>query len=88
MATWTLEQAKNSFSEVVRRALRHVPQVVERGGRDAVVVIAREDYERLLAPQGLVEFMRGSPLAAAMAAGELDASAFVRDPDFGRDVAL
>lgn len=88
MATWTLEQAKNSFSEVVRRALRHVPQVVERGGRDAVVVIAREDYQRLLAPMGLVDFMRTSPLAAAVAAGDLDPSAFERDRDVGRDVDL
>ena len=57
MAEWTLEQAKNRFSEVVRRALAHEPQVVKRGGRDGVVVVAQEDYERLVAPQGLVGFL-------------------------------
>ena len=45
MDRWTLEKAKNGFSEVVRRALEHRPQLVTRGrrGQDAVVVIARED---------------------------------------------
>jgi prevent-host-death family protein len=31
--TWTLEKAKNEFSEVVRRALAHQPQIVTRGRR-------------------------------------------------------
>ena len=88
MATWTLERAKNQFSEVVRRALKHEPQVVQRGGRDAVVVVARSDYERLLAPAPLVDFMRASPLATAIARGELDENAFVRDGDLGRDIEL
>lgn len=91
---WTLEQAKNGPSEVVRRALDHQPQVVVRGHReeDAVVVIARSDFERLLAPRDLVDFLRASPLAEAIAAGELgDATAddpFARVRDTGRDVAL
>ncbi|MCA1789469.1 MAG: type II toxin-antitoxin system Phd/YefM family antitoxin, partial [Thioalkalivibrio sp.] len=69
MAEWTLEQAKNRFSEVVRLALAHEPQIVRRGGRDGVVVVAQEDYERLIAPQGLVSFLGASPLAAAVAGG-------------------
>ncbi|MGH7717766.1 MAG: type II toxin-antitoxin system prevent-host-death family antitoxin [Gemmatimonadaceae bacterium] len=85
MATWTLEKAKNHFSEVVRRALAHQPQEVTRGGRDAVIVVAKSDYERLLAPVGLVEFMRGSPLVAAVARGEIDLE---RDRDPGRDIDL
>jgi len=92
MDTWTLEKAKNGFSEVVRRALEHRPQLVTRGrrGEDAVVVVAREDYERLLAPRNLVDFLRDSPLAEAVAAGELgDAAApdpFARTRDVGRDI--
>jgi prevent-host-death family protein len=86
MTTWTLERAKNQLSEVVRRALAHQPQLVTRGGRDAVVVLAKDDYERLIAPQSLVEFMQNSPLAAAIAEGELSADVFEREPDFGRDV--
>ena len=86
MTTWTLERAKNQLSEVVRRALAHQPQLVTRGGRDAVVVLAKDDYERLIAPQSLVEFMQNSPLAAAIAEGVLSADVFEREPDFGRDV--
>ena len=88
MTNWTLEKAKNQFSEVVRRALAHQPQLVTRGGRDAVVVLAKEDYERLVAPAGLVAMLRNSPLAAALASGELPADAFERDRDPGRDVQL
>lgn len=88
MAEWTLEQAKNRFSEVVRRALAHEPQLVRRGGRDGVVVVAEEDYDRLIAPLGLVAFVRTSPLAEAMARGQLPPDAFDRDRDPGRDVSL
>jgi len=89
---WTLEKAKNGFSEVVRRALAHQPQVVTRGRdrEEAVVVIARDDYERLFAPANLVDFLRDSPLAEAVAAGEFgDVTAhdpFERSRDLGRDV--
>lgn len=86
MSTWTLEKAKNQLSEVVRRALRHEPQVVTRGRHAAVVVIAREDYERLVAPVNLVDFVRSSPLAAAEPRGQLVPGAFDRSRDMGRDV--
>ena len=43
---WRLADAKNRFSEVVNRALTGDPQVVMRR-RDAVVVVARRDYEKL-----------------------------------------
>jgi prevent-host-death family protein len=43
---WRLADAKNRFSEVVNRALTGDPQVVLRR-RDAVVVIAQRDYEKL-----------------------------------------
>lgn len=88
MTTWTLEKAKNRLSEVVRRALAHEPQLVTRGGRDAVVVLAKEDYERLVAPAGLVDFLQTSPAAAAIAAGELPEDAFLRRRDLPRDIDL
>lgn len=86
MTTWTLERAKNQLSEVVRRALAHEPQLVTRGGHAAVVVLAKADYERLIAPQSLVDFMQNSPLAEAIANGELSADDFEREPDIGRDI--
>ncbi|MEP6620014.1 MAG: type II toxin-antitoxin system Phd/YefM family antitoxin [bacterium] len=92
MRTWTLERAKNGFSEVVRRALDHEPQLVTRGrsGDDAVVVLSRDDYERLVAPADLVDFLSKSPLAEAFAAGEFggEGDPFARRRDLGRDVEL
>jgi len=43
---WRLADAKNRFSELVNRALAGDPQVVLRRN-DAVVVLARRDYEKL-----------------------------------------
>ena len=84
MKSWKLEDAKNGFSEVVRRALAHQPQRVTRGGRDAVIVISAEDYAKLAAPpENLFTFLQRSPLAAAMRDGELD---LTRQRDYGRDI--
>ena len=44
--SWRLADAKNRFSELVNRALTGDPQVVLRR-RDAVVVVAQRDYEKL-----------------------------------------
>ena len=82
MHTWKLEDAKNQFSRVVREALAGEPQRVTRGGRDAVVVLAAEEYERLTRPAlGVVEFLTRSPLADV----ELDLE---RPRDFGREIDL
>lgn len=89
MTRWTLESAKNGFSEVVRRALSDGPQVVVRGRRqeDAVVIVRLRDYEQLVAPRNTVDFLRASPLAAAIAAGSYGSTdPFARDRDMGRDV--
>jgi prevent-host-death family protein len=45
---WTLAEAKNRFSEVVKRALSEGPQRVRRRGEEAVVVVAQEHYDRLI----------------------------------------
>ena len=47
MATWSLQDAKNKFSRVVVEALKGEPQRVTRHGKQAVVVIAAAEYERL-----------------------------------------
>jgi antitoxin Phd len=82
MSTWKLEDAKNQFSRVVREAIAGKPQRVTRGGRDAVVIVSAEEYDRLARPKvDLVDFLRGSPLAKV----ELDLE---RAHDFGREVEL
>lgn len=50
---WTLQDAKNRFSAVVDAALAGVPQEVTRRGKPAVVVLAAQEYQRLL--EGAVE---------------------------------
>lgn len=70
---WKLEGAKNQFSRVVQAALDDGPQVVTRRGEEAVVVVAIAEFRRLAAPkQSLIDFMRQSPLAAALAEGDFD----------------
>lgn len=46
---WTLQDAKNRFSAVVDAALAGQPQEVSRRGKPAVVVLAVEEYQRILA---------------------------------------
>ena len=44
---WQLQEAKQKFSQVVRRALNERPQVVTRHGETVVVVVSAEEYRRL-----------------------------------------
>lgn len=44
---WTLADARERFSELIKRALSEGPQRVHRRGDDAVVVMAEDEYERL-----------------------------------------
>ena len=94
MTNWTLEKAKNGCSVVLRLALAHEPQVGTRGARtqDAVVMIASSDYERLLAPRPLTEYLAASPLAKAVAESafgdHLSCDTFPRGRDLGRDIDL
>lgn len=43
---WSVQDAKNSFSEVVEAA-RRAPQTVTKHGKPAVVVMDVKEYERL-----------------------------------------
>ena len=44
--SWSVQDAKNRFSEVVEAA-RKRPQTVTKHGKPAVVVVAANEYERL-----------------------------------------
>jgi len=71
--TWSVQDAKNRFSEVIDAA-RRKPQTVTKHGKPAVVVVAADEYQRLRTlqqlkapsfaemllamPQGDVEFER------------------------------
>jgi antitoxin Phd len=61
---WTLQDAKNKFSEVVERAQAGEPQRVTKRGRPAVVVVDAAEYERLAARKpvpSLVEVLLNAP---------------------------
>ena len=45
---WQLQQAKQKFSEMIRRALAEGPQTVTRHGDEVVVVLAIDTYRRLV----------------------------------------
>ncbi|HET9284306.1 MAG TPA: type II toxin-antitoxin system Phd/YefM family antitoxin [Candidatus Angelobacter sp.] len=82
---WQLQTAKARFSELFRKARAEGPQWVTRQGKDAVVIVAAEEFQKLKArskqPESLVEFFAKSPLAGA----NLDLD---RTPDYGREIDL
>lgn len=47
---WTLAEAKDQLSEVVRRAARQGPQTISVRGKETAVVLAKDEYDRLRAP--------------------------------------
>jgi len=48
--TWSAAQAKNQFSEVLRRAAEQGPQTISVRGRETAVVLSKEDFEQLSHP--------------------------------------
>jgi antitoxin Phd len=84
-APWQLQTAKARFSEVFRRARSEGPQWITRQGKEAVVMLPAEDFERITGrakqPRSLAQFFAESPLAKA----SIDLE---RTPDYGRKVDL
>lgn len=82
---WQLQTAKAQFSEVFRRARERAPQVVTRQGKEAVVIVALEEFERLTRranqPKNLSRFFAESPLART----SIDLE---RELDYGRTIKL
>ena len=62
MHEWKLQDAKNRFSELVRRAKDEGPQSVTLHGRRAAVVLSAETYDRLTQPlASFTEFLLSGP---------------------------
>jgi prevent-host-death family protein len=81
-AKWQLQDAKNSFSEVVENALSEGPQIITRRGTDTAVVVSFEEWSRLSRSRGrLIDMLRKAPRVP----GGLDVT---RSRDTGRDVDL
>jgi prevent-host-death family protein len=83
--TWQIQTAKARFSEVFRLARTEGPQRITRQGKEGVVMISDEQFDRLTArsrhPKSIVQFFRESPLVGV----ELDLE---RDKDTGREIEL
>jgi prevent-host-death family protein len=47
---WQVQQAKQRFSELLRRTLDEGPQIVTRHGQAVVVMVAVDEYRRLTGP--------------------------------------
>jgi prevent-host-death family protein len=62
---WRLQDAKARLSEVVRQAQQHGPQRVTLHGRDAVVVVRADEFDRMQRP------VSGHDLVTALAASPL-----------------
>ncbi len=61
--TWQLQDAKNRFSEVVKKALANGPQIVTKRGVETVIVLSVKEYRKLKRPKNsLVDFFKDSPL--------------------------
>lgn len=81
-AKWQLQEAKNKFSEVVRKATNEGPQTVTKHGKDSVVIISAEEFKKTQQPNNsLVDFFQQSPLASV----ELDVD---RDKSAARDISI
>ena len=79
---WQLQEAKNKFSHLVDKAHHDGPQIVTRHGKESVVILAIEDYQKLNKPKSdLITFFKNSPLFDSI----ID---LTRDKSSSRDIEL
>ena len=79
LAHWKLEDAKARFSEVVRLASQK-PQLVTVRGKEAAVILALEDYRRLVAQPEEIS------LTDYLATLDFSGIDLEREVDRGRDI--
>ena len=80
---WSVQDAKNRFSEVVEAA-RRAPQTVTKHGKPAVVVVGVAEYDRLRR----LERARAPSFADLLLAMPQDDGEFPRDKVRMRDLEL
>ena len=65
-AEWPVAEAKARFSEMIDRALKEGPQTITRKGKQTVVVVSAEEWQRKTKRTGnLAEFFAASPLRSS-----------------------
>ena len=79
--SWQLQEAKQRFSELVRRTLEEGPQVVSRHGEEVVVVVPAEEFRRMSGEKlDFKEFLLSGP--------DLSVLDLERPKEMPRDVEL
>lgn len=77
---WQVQDAKQRFSELIRRAQTDGAQVVTKHGAEVAVVLGIEDYHRLSGD--------GPDLKAYLLTGPIAELKIVRSPEGPREVDL
>jgi prevent-host-death family protein len=91
MVVWQLQEAKQRFSELVRRAQVDGPQIVTRHGREAVVVIDFSEYRHLTEAEtggDFRAFLLSFPALDGAAAAVFDEVAAERSRQPAREIDL
>jgi prevent-host-death family protein len=82
--SWQLQEAKQKFSELVRRTLEEGPQVITRHGEEVVVVVPVEEFRRMSddgeKKMDFKEFLMSAP--------DLSVLDLKRSKEYPRDIEL
>ncbi len=83
MHTWPLKEARNHLRDVIDRALDQGPQRITRHGKQAMVVVSEEEWNRRTGPrQAFGDRLVESPLTSEERSPRGSASA-IRHDRFG-----
>jgi prevent-host-death family protein len=81
MASWSVQDARSHFSEVLGRARSEGPQAITLHGIEWAVVLAIEEYRSLATRKpNFRDYLLGGP--------KFDDFTIERDTDTGRDIEL
>ena len=89
MQDWQLQEAKNRFSEVVKRARDEGPQIVTVHGQRAAVVVSAQEFDALTKPPvSFVDFLLGETPGQDPWPDDVVEAINDRSTDTGRDIAF
>ncbi len=87
MQDWQLQDAKNRFSEVVKRAKDEGPQTVTVHGQRAAVVVSALEFDALVKPRlSFVDFLLSETPGQDPWPDDVIETINARTKDTGRDV--
>ena len=87
MQDWQLQEAKNRFSEVVKRARDEGPQTVTVHGQRAAVVVSALEFDALIKPRmSFVDFLLSETPGAEPWPDDLVEAINDRSADTGRGI--